>query len=304
MTVRPAPDTWRDLQQAVADVFSGDDYVVKVETTLQTVRSDVNFDVYAEKFVGGHKTTIVVECKHWKKNVDQSVVHALRTQILDLGAGDGYVVSSSGFQVGALEAARNTSIRLVTWSQFLAQFEPDGPPLATGLRARAEIVSGTIVFHNAQGALLPWSGATVSGGSVRRKSHGGLTLWLETQAALPAQQQANDEIGWKGFELESNADVLSTQPNVPTLFTGVIEFTKPSATTGLNPATGDKMLVPGPVKARLEVQAVGHLDKDVVKGTWNAVAHTSLLPMPVPLQGEFSIRLHSIREPTTPRVVD
>jgi len=238
MTTRKTPDTWRELQQAVADVFAADGYAVEVEKSIRTTRSTVNFDVYAERSVGGHRTTVVVECKHWKENVPQMVVHAFRAQVDDLGAGGGYIVSSSGFQSGAFEASRNTSVRLVTWTDFLAQFEPDGLPLAPGLRGSAELLTGTISFFDRSGALMPFTESKITGGTLRQNPAGGLLLWIETRAPLPALQQSNDEIGWKGFELTTASETLSTDGASPTAFTGKIEFTKPFATSGLNPMTG------------------------------------------------------------------
>jgi hypothetical protein len=289
--MRKTPGTWRELQQAVADVFSADGYTVEVEKSIQTARSVVNFDVYAERLVGGHKTTIVVECKHWKQNVPQMVVHAFRAQVEDLGAGDGYVVSSSGFQSGAFEAARHTSVRLVTWSEFLAQFEPHGVPLAPGLRGSAEIVTGTITFHDSQGRVLPYTESKVTGGKLQRAAAGGISLWIETQAPLPAMQKANDEIGWKGFELSTKSNALSTDETSPTEFAGRFEFNKPSTTSGLHPVTGEKMTVVGPFSARLDVRATGIYDSGIVRGRWAASVLSSLGPQLIPMQGAFSVRV-------------
>lgn len=291
MTKRKTPEDWQELQRAVAEVLVADGYVAEIEKPIQTTRSVVNFDVYAQKSVGGHKTTIVAECKHWRSNVPQVVVHAFRAQIADLGADAGYLISSSGFQSGALEAARNTNIRLLSWAEFLEKFEPEGPPLAPGLRASAQIMSGTVTYHDHHGKLLPWMESKVVGGTVRRSERGGLLIWVESEAALPALQQANAAVGWKGLELHSSADSISTDPASPTPVAGVSEFTTAPGLTGLHPETGEKMTIPFAVKAKLEVSAEAYYEGGVLKGTWTGAAHTSLSPQVVPMQGGFSLRV-------------
>ena len=75
-------------------------------------------DVYAVETVEGREYRTAVECKNWATPVPQHVVHAFRTIVADAGVNTGYVVSRAGFQAGAHEAAGNTNIRLVTWSEF------------------------------------------------------------------------------------------------------------------------------------------------------------------------------------------
>lgn len=291
MTRRDTPEDWQGLQQAVAAVWAADGYAVEIEKSIPTARGVVNFDVYAQKSVGGHKVTLVAECKHWKKNVPQGVVHAFRTQVDDLGADAGYVISSSGFQSGAFEAIKNTSVRLATWDQFLELFEPEGPPLAPGLRASAQITSGTLTFHGADGNTLPWMGSKVTGGLIRRGAGGGLLVWVETEAVLPALQEGNVSAGWKGLELRSTSSSLSADPTNPTVLTGVSEFTTVPGMVGLHPVTGEKMTIPQSVGARLEVSAEGCCDRGLLKGTWSITAYTTLAPMAVPLRGTFCLQV-------------
>jgi len=60
----------------------------------------------------------IVECKLWERNVPREVVNSFRTVVGDAGANIGIVVSASGFQPGAVEAVKNTNIRLLTWEGF------------------------------------------------------------------------------------------------------------------------------------------------------------------------------------------
>jgi len=72
---------------------------------------------YPEGMVGPGNTPI------WKR---RSMVvgyfdHAFRTVVNDIGANLGYVISDSGFQSGARDAAANANIRLMTWKEFQAE---------------------------------------------------------------------------------------------------------------------------------------------------------------------------------------
>jgi hypothetical protein len=291
MPKRSPPGDWHQLQEAVAQVLSDDGYTVSVEQTLPTARSSVTFDVFAKKAIGGHTISIAVECKHWAKSVPQVVVHAFRTQVDDLGADAGYIVSSAGFQSGAYEAAGNTSVRLVTWEEFLGKFAPEGPPLGVGLKGSAQIVSGSIAFIGGDGSTLPWAGSIITGGSVKRGDGGQLVISIKTEAPMPGMQNVNAKIGWEGFELRSTSDVLSMDSNVPTLLLGETEFTTPAGMQGLHPQTGAMMTFQDPVNCKLVIQAKGYLQVDIFTGVWSVTAHSSLFPHPVPLRGSFLVRL-------------
>lgn len=291
MAHQRAPESWEDLQKAVGKVLADDGYAVQVEQTLPTVRSSVNFDVVAEKLVGGHKLTLAVECKHWRKNVPQVVVHAFRSQMDDLGADAGYIVSSAGFQSGAYEAAQNTSVRLVTWDEFLCLFAPDGPPLGPGLKATAQIVGGAIKFFGPDGKVAPWANSIITAGTVARGPSGGLWIAVKTEAPLPGLQEVNAKIGWEGFELIGSSDVFSTDPAAPTLLTGITEFTTPAGMRGLHPQSGVPFTIPVAVHAKLLIRVEGILRGEMLSGTWDITAHMSIFPQPLPMRGSFSVRL-------------
>jgi hypothetical protein len=54
--------------------------------------------------------------------VPKTVVHAFRTDMDEIGAHVGFIISAKGFQSGALEAARNTNIELLSWDEFQERF--------------------------------------------------------------------------------------------------------------------------------------------------------------------------------------
>jgi len=117
------PSDWRDLQNRVARILVECGFEVEVEKSIQVARGCVEVDVHATD--RGHRpvTTYLYECKHWQRAVPKAVVHAFRTVVADYGANWGLVVSSGGFQSGAFEAAENTNVRLVDWSEFQELYE-------------------------------------------------------------------------------------------------------------------------------------------------------------------------------------
>lgn len=117
------PSDWRDLQNKVAEVFREIGFNTEVGKNIETVRSKVNIDVYAEDTSQTPKLIYLCECKYWNKRVPQEVVHSFRTVLSDFGAHHGLLISKTGFQRGSFKAAKHTNIQLLDWSQFQELFE-------------------------------------------------------------------------------------------------------------------------------------------------------------------------------------
>ncbi len=123
MITNSVPETWQALQQQTARILEECGFDVELEKKIQTVRGEVEIDVYAEELVKGRKYRILCECKNWKRRVPQNVIHGFRTVVADIGANVGYVISLNGFQSGAFSAAELSNIELVDWVQFQTAFE-------------------------------------------------------------------------------------------------------------------------------------------------------------------------------------
>jgi restriction system protein len=123
MITSVVPDSWQDLQHQTARILEECGFDVELEKKIQTVRGEVEIDVYAEEIVKGRKYRILCECKHWKTRVPQNVIHGFRTVVADIGANVGYLISLNGFQSGAFSAAELTNLELVDWEQFQLAFE-------------------------------------------------------------------------------------------------------------------------------------------------------------------------------------
>ncbi|NGP90249.1 restriction endonuclease [Fodinibius halophilus] len=118
-----SPDTWQDLQNEVARILEQCGFNVEIEKIVETVRGEVEIDVYAEEIIRGRKYSIICECKNWKTAVPQQIIHAFRTVVGDIGSNIGYIISSGGFQSGSFRASELTNLKLLNWQEFQDEFE-------------------------------------------------------------------------------------------------------------------------------------------------------------------------------------
>lgn len=123
MITEKTPSDWQQLQDWTAQILRECGWKAETEVAVKLVRGSAEIDVLATESVQGREYKALVECKNWRSRVPQAVVHAFRTVMSDVGANIGYIVSSAGFQEGAYEAAANTNVKLLTWTEFQEAFE-------------------------------------------------------------------------------------------------------------------------------------------------------------------------------------
>lgn len=104
--------SWRKYQEETAEIFIKLGCKAGVNQEVEGVRNKHSIDVWVEFEKFGLETNWIVECKHWKRRVSQDMVHTLRDIVQDIGADKGILVSKSGFQSGAVAAARKSNIIL------------------------------------------------------------------------------------------------------------------------------------------------------------------------------------------------
>jgi hypothetical protein len=116
-----SPSSWQDLETGVARILTECGYEAEVQKNVDLARGDATIDVWADDH-SSPQNIIAVECKHWARPATKSVVHAFRSVVGDSGANTGFIVSSAGFQKGAIEAAAYSNVRLLDWNDFQAIF--------------------------------------------------------------------------------------------------------------------------------------------------------------------------------------
>ena len=119
---------WRDYQEQAAVFFRSLGMDAQTDVTVRGVRTNHDIDVLVKSRHVGFEVTWIVECKCWQTAVSKLHVLALREIVTDTGADRGILLSESGFQVGAKEAASLTNVHL----RSLAESE---------LEASAEVIA-------------------------------------------------------------------------------------------------------------------------------------------------------------------
>ena len=109
---------WYQFQEDICKHFQSIGAEAATNVTVQGVRTKHDIDVLVQTKYLGEDLTWVIEAKHWKCNVPKEKVLALRTIVDDIGADKGFIISLSGFQAGAIEAAQSSNISLKTFEEL------------------------------------------------------------------------------------------------------------------------------------------------------------------------------------------
>ena len=113
------PSNWKELQDYVALILKEAGYDTKSPCEINPARGKVEVDVLVNSPDELIKK-IICECKFWNTNVPKEKVYAFRMVVQDSGAAVGLLISKKGFQSGAIETAKYSNVRLVTWEEFLS----------------------------------------------------------------------------------------------------------------------------------------------------------------------------------------
>ncbi|GAA1256427.1 hypothetical protein GCM10009677_03220 [Sphaerisporangium rubeum] len=105
---------WDDYQEKVASFFRSIGLEATVKVTLQGVRTSHEIDVVVRSSHVGFDLMWLVECKYWQRRVSKLHVLGLREIVSDTGADRGIIMSESGFQSGAADAAHLTNVQLTS----------------------------------------------------------------------------------------------------------------------------------------------------------------------------------------------
>jgi hypothetical protein len=106
--------SWRNYQDGVADFFRQLGCQADVDFVVEGVRASHRIDVWVRFQRYGLNHHWAVECKKWTTPVPKEKVLALKALVDDVGADLGLLVSDSGFQPGAVAAARASNIVLTS----------------------------------------------------------------------------------------------------------------------------------------------------------------------------------------------
>jgi restriction system protein len=105
---------WKQYQEDAADYFRSIGLNAETDVSVNGVRSKHDVDVLVTSHYVGFDITWIVECKQWKKPVNKLHVLGLREIVSDVGVDRGILLSESGFQSGAIEAANLTNVQVTS----------------------------------------------------------------------------------------------------------------------------------------------------------------------------------------------
>lgn len=115
---------WKGYQEETAEFFRRLGLDAQTDVTMAGVRTSHDIDVLVKSHHVGFDITWVVECKQWKSRVSKLHVLALREIVSDLGADRGILLSESGFQSGAEEAAILTNVQVTSLAALAGTAKP------------------------------------------------------------------------------------------------------------------------------------------------------------------------------------
>jgi hypothetical protein len=146
-------------------VFEGRTYVGRISG--RNIKVDVSFVL---NVAGGADVLVLVECKHYKSKVPVDDVEEFHSKIDDIGAHKGILITTIGFQSGALKAAKGRRIALALLTKepqpgeiryvMASARERELPPgresrdfLQGNIKGVLGIDSGSIRFENGGGLI-------------------------------------------------------------------------------------------------------------------------------------------------------
>lgn len=110
--------TWEDYQEEAASFFRSLGLEATTNVRVNGIRTHHDIDVLVKSHHAGFDIIWLVECKHWKNPVSKLHVLALREIVTEIGADRGILLSESGFQSGAIEAANLTNVHITSLAEL------------------------------------------------------------------------------------------------------------------------------------------------------------------------------------------
>ncbi len=110
--------SWKKFQKDVAEFFRSLGCDAVEDALVVGVRAKHKIDVLVRFKRFGIEIKWVIECKYWNTSVPKEKVLALAAIIDDVGADRGVLISSAGFQSGAIRAAQKSNITLTSLEEL------------------------------------------------------------------------------------------------------------------------------------------------------------------------------------------
>lgn len=112
---------WYQFQEIICSHFISIGARAETNVTVKGTRTTHEIDILVKTKFLGQDLLWIVEAKKWKSKINKLQVLGLRTIVNDVGADRGFIISDKGFQSGAIEAAKNSNIKLLNINQLIIE---------------------------------------------------------------------------------------------------------------------------------------------------------------------------------------
>ena len=102
-----------DILKAYAESECLTDFKITHNKKIKSNDGDYQIDIYAEFIAMSVKFKVIVECKRYTRSIEREKIVLLADKVRSLGANKGVLISTSGFQTGAVEYAKTHGIALI-----------------------------------------------------------------------------------------------------------------------------------------------------------------------------------------------
>src|SRR3989454_11774960 len=116
---------WKQYQEEAAALFRSLGFKAEGNHVVEGVRSKHVIDVYVTFGRWGIRHTWIVECKRHARAITKADVETLKSIASEIGASLAFLLSESGFQSGALNAARKTNVVLSSLEELRTKSSDD-----------------------------------------------------------------------------------------------------------------------------------------------------------------------------------
>jgi len=89
------------------------DFSITQNEKIKAADGEYQIDIYAEFVAISAKFKVIVECKRYSRPIEREKVALLADKVRSIGANKGVLISTSGFQSGAVEYAKVHGISLI-----------------------------------------------------------------------------------------------------------------------------------------------------------------------------------------------
>lgn len=174
------------------------------------------------------------------------------------------------------------------------EVKPDfGPPIAPGLRSVARITNGLIRYETSDVgvAVLSELQNSIEDGAIERATDGTLIAFMRVLGPSRSLQELNERLGFSKFEMISDSESLSVDPENPTTFTYDNQLILPAGEELPDLLTWQKIKLSQNISCLIHAEASGFFHEGRITGKFSCCLHYREFAFVVNLSGTFYLHV-------------